>query len=192
MYGRDVKIFGVGLTKTGTTTLHYALRMLGFTSCHSRHVIEPVIEFNLGQGRRLLWGLADTFDAFVDYPIMLHFEKLDEQYPGSKFIWTVRDKEPWLVSKAEHIKRFIKDPDERPKHGTPEDWARWYDEHNARVEKYFGDRDDILKFSICQGDGWKKLCTFLGVDEIPVVDFPHAQDRTRPELLELLDVPLDP
>lgn len=192
MNGNDPKIFGIGLTKTGTTTLHFALRMLGFRSCHSRHVIEPVIEFNLKQERRLLRGLSDVLDAFVDFPIMYYFEKLDEQYPGSRFIWTVRDKESWLVSKAEHIRRFVKNKEEWPTHGTPDDWSRWYDEHNARVERYFKGREDILKFQPCHGDGWKKLCTFLGIDEIPVVEFPHAQNRHKPELLDPRDYLPDP
>ena len=187
MHGRDPKIFGVGLTKTGTTTLHYALRMLGIQSNHCSFVLTPTIEHNIRTGYRLLRGLTDAYQAFVDFPIMNYYEKLDEQYPGSRFIWTVRDKEEWLVSKAEHIKRFVK-PEEWDKHGTPEEWSLWYDEHNAKVEKYFQGRDDCLKFAPCHGEGWKKLCTFLGLDEIPVVDFPHAQNRHRLDQLNPLDV----
>jgi hypothetical protein len=41
------------------------------------------------------------------------------------------------------------------------------------VKEYFRDRpDDLLVMNICAGEGWEKLCPFLGL-AIPKVKFPH-------------------
>lgn len=38
-----------------------------------------------------------------------------------------------------------------------------YYEHNDEIKKYFKGREkDLLIMNICAGDGWKKLCPFLG------------------------------
>ena len=52
--------------------------------------------------------------------------------------------------------------------------------HNHCVFEYFNDREeDFLAMDITRGDGWQKLCAFLG-KPTPSVPFPHAnkaQDR---------------
>jgi hypothetical protein len=49
-----------------------------------------------------------------------------------------------------------------------------YDTHVRNVKHYFRHRpEDLLVLDICGGDGWEKLCNFLGLS-IPEARFPHA------------------
>ena len=60
-----------------------------------------------------------------------------------------------------------------------------YKNHNREVNEYFKDRpDDLLVMDVTAGDGWEKLCPFLGVD-IPDIDFPPANKAKDPELDKL-------
>jgi hypothetical protein len=168
---RQSKIFGIGLSKTGTTSLCEALRMLGYTA----------IDFPLD-----LRGVEEH-DAATDTPIADSFELLDRRYPGSKFIYTVRQRDEWVRSCKTHWARFIDCGCEtRPEavelfkrlYGTIDFDANLfvevYDRHEMRVLSYFSRRpDDLLVIDICSGEsGWESLCAFLG-KEVPHSPFPH-------------------
>lgn len=43
--------------------------------------------------------------ALCDPPIPILYEKLDQAYPGSKFILTVRNEDKWLTSVRNHWSR---------------------------------------------------------------------------------------
>lgn len=63
-----------------------------------------------------------------------------------------------------------------------------YDKHQEDVLNYFKGRDnDLLVLNVCNGEGWEKLCPFLG-RPIPAEKFPHKKDlrhqkRKEKELL---------
>ena len=83
------KVFCIGLSRTGTTSLHHILLDLGLKSVHFCDFInheDP--DFNR----------CREFDAFGDTPIPLLYKELDLKYPNSKFIITIRQKEDWLKS----------------------------------------------------------------------------------------------
>ena len=46
--------------------------------------------------------------------------------------------------------------------------------HDSRVRRFFADKpgERFLAFDVFAGDGWPKLCAFLGLPE-PSVAFPH-------------------
>ena len=49
-----------------------------------------------------------------------------------------------------------------------------YNEHIISVKNYFSERpEDFLVIDFTKGEGWEKLCSFLGV-EIPSEPIPHA------------------
>ena len=56
------------------------------------------------------------------------------------------------------------------------DYLRIYREYNRGVLEYFQGRDDLLVMDIEQGDGWDKLCDFLGC---PVPDKPLPWKNRR-------------
>jgi len=80
-----MKIFGVGLSRTGTISLTAALRVLGYSAHH--YPPRPLVA-------------AATHDALTDVPVIPHLRTLDCLYPDAKWILTVRDEEAWLASCA--------------------------------------------------------------------------------------------
>jgi len=86
------KLFGIGLPKTGTSSMAAALNALGTRCLHNPWDFRQ--QAFAGQYR---FTPSDTWDAIVNFGE--HFyPQLDVAYPGSKFILTVRDKEEWLRS----------------------------------------------------------------------------------------------
>jgi hypothetical protein len=180
------RIFGIGMHKTGTTSLDKAFGVIGINSHHwgtanwARDVWQQVTM----DGRS---ALVDRHYAFCDLPFTILFRELDEAYPGSKFILTVRPEEAWLRSVERHwdaatnphrqfwdIAPFThkmhqlvygcKNPDRAT-------FAARYHRHNAEVWEYFKDRpNDLLTHHL--GDGWGKLCWFLD-RPAPTVPYPH-------------------
>ena len=97
------KVFGIGMPKTGTSSLHTALEILGIKSIHYPHDEKTVRELEAGNYRL---SLLDEYDALCDVPIPAIFAQLDECWPDSKFILTVRDQEEWLDSCENWFKRI--------------------------------------------------------------------------------------
>ena len=107
------KIFGVGLNKTGTTSIAKALEILGFDSVHfvsKKGNIKNIIEKN-GQNAQPLLNGIEEYDAYLDWnrPQTNHFfKKFDLQYPDSKFILHTRPMEDWIKSRYQHVSSIPK------------------------------------------------------------------------------------
>jgi hypothetical protein len=180
------KVFGIGLSKTGTTSLHHALIELGLKSIH----YPQRAELFSGDFR-----CFDDCDAATDIPIVPYYPQLDEAYPGSKFILTVRDVEDWLQS----MERWLT-PNRRPGefvlrvrmavYGVIKFHAgrlRYvYEKHVREVKEYFADRPaDLLVMNICAGEGWDKLCPFLNYEPVPRSAFPFVVPGSKKKRLPL-------
>jgi hypothetical protein len=162
------KLFVIGLNKTGTTSLHLALEQLGLRSYHwgGRRAYHAVLDAQR-EGERLLHGVGEQYDAYGDIgPLAARFDLADLQYPGSRFILTVRDLDDWLDSRERHAGRNVRDR----RHGLyggsnvqidRDQWRAQWDAHLARVEAWFGGRDDLLTIDVCGGEGWERLAPFL-------------------------------
>jgi len=178
-------IFGIGLSKTGTTSLFAALDQLGYRAATFRHFrglgLDDWFEGNFDTDY-----LAE-YDAATDLPLAVLYPQLDRRYPGSKFILTVREISSWLASAKKH---FTQEP--RSRFGRDvrlatygivgfheERFRNVYETHYRNVVSYFSDRpDDLLILDIVAGEGWEKLCAFLG-KESPIGAFPHVQPGYR-------------
>src|SRR5215212_6804140 len=88
------KVFGIGLSRTGTTSLTKALRILGYRAVHCPL---SIVRFN-GKGLQLSAEVVDRYDAFTDSPVARMYRELDYACPGSKFILTTRPIEKWMAS----------------------------------------------------------------------------------------------
>ncbi len=173
---KDTKVIGVGFHKTGTSTLRMVLAHFGYTVSDIRHDLVPFLEReDLDSIRKI----ADSFDAYEDNPWPLLYQELDQWYPGSKFILTLRDDEKWINSVTNHfggvdkpMRRWIYgvgDP-----RGNESLYLDRYKRHNEEVQAYFADRPgDLLEVNWEHGDGWERICEFLG-ESIPDIPFPHA------------------
>jgi hypothetical protein len=148
---------------------------LGYTVAPRFRVEGQVVESDLvSQALQIAAGV----DAVQDNPWPLLYEELDEAFPGSKFILTIRDTDEWWASlfrhfggKSTEMRTWIYGVGDPKGHESL--YKKRYDAHNASVVEYFADRsDDLLVLAITEGDGWDRLCLFLG-EPVPDVSFPH-------------------
>ena len=181
-----MKIFGAGLSRTGTLSLSRAVGMLGF---HSRHWAASfdTLAFDNGQ-LSIRFSEVDRYDALFDIPVAHYFKELDAHYPEARFILTVRERSSWLRS----CERFLRPtPEQLAKLEDPkraqirievygvtlfdrERFEQAYERHVQSVMEHFAGRpDDLLVMNICQGDGWPELCRFLR-KPIPGAPFPRT------------------
>ncbi|HZO58130.1 MAG TPA: sulfotransferase [Solirubrobacterales bacterium] len=181
-----MKIFGIGLNKTGTSSLHAALELLGYRSLHFGGLeAHERVQQAIDEGVPLLRHLDPEPDAVTDvYMVNAYFFLADLQYPGSKFILTLRDMDDWLDSRRRHVERN-QEMKKAGRYDGPfltvdlESWAAEYRRHEAVVRAYFADRPgDLLAFRPADGD-WGPLCAFLG-RPVPEQSFPwENRDRQR-------------
>jgi GR25 family glycosyltransferase involved in LPS biosynthesis len=173
---RRVPVFAIGLNKTGTTSLHEALRVLGYRSCHYLGD-----EFSEETRALIDAGGPLRFEAYTDVTsIVERYEELDRRFPTAAFILTVRKLDDWLASRARHVglNQAENAISGRNRHTwTDIDPVEWRTErimHHEAVLRYFKDRPDkLLVMDICGGDGWSDLCLFLNCPE-PSQPFPHV------------------
>jgi hypothetical protein len=177
------RVFGIGLNKTGTSSLHRAMELLGYRSLHwGGPPVRQAVEAALAAGEPMLARLDPSYDAFSDIlPIARHFDVLDEQYPGSRFVLTVRDVDQWVQSRRRHVEHNQALAEAGEYQGTflVVDEAAWRDEwhdHVGRVRRHFAGRTDFAEVDIAAGDGWAPFVELLGV-EPPEVPFPWENRR---------------
>ena len=183
----NIKIFCIGLNKTGTTSIHIALQILGFNSVHHREStgksIKAIIKNNYDNNLDILKGI-ENYDAFSDWShpsTNFLFKEFDKQYPNSKFILNTRDVNAWMNSREKHLKRTPnlkklqkQNPNNKWLKMDRAVWHEEFEDHHKAVREYFADRpNDLLEYDITKGDAWEKLCGFLNKD-IPEGEFPSA------------------
>ena len=166
------RVFGIGLSRTGTTSLTNALNALKISSAHCPWTHDDVA----------------AHQSATDTSIAIGMAYLDAMYPRSKFILTVRsDIEAWLNSCEWLWKTHLRH--QHPFHQKihkalydtvdfdREKFRAAYERHTAEVMRVFKGREyDLLIMDIAAGDGWEKLCPFLGLP-VPEQKFPHANQK---------------
>lgn len=185
----QTKIFGLGLSKTGTSSLGEALNILGIKTIH--YPFDDATYNELREGNFNL-SILQEYRGIVDIPVVPYYAQLDKTFAGSKFILTVREIEGWLRSVDKHWELMMKwwhnYPDFKRFHefisaavyGTisfnRERFQFVYETHEKNVLEYFKNRpEDFLIIDICAGEGWEKICDFLDID-VPDLPFPHANE----------------
>jgi len=172
------RIFGIGLNKTGTSSFHEAMTILGYQSLHwGGPPIRREVETSIAAGEPLLTRLDPAYDAFSDIEALSeNFALLDEQYPGSRFVLTVRPVDEWLDSRRRHVQKNIRRKEEGEYTGhfldiDEDGWRRRWHRHMSSAREYFAGRDDFVEIDITAGPGWSPFCEVLGVSE-PDEPFP--------------------
>jgi len=140
--------------------------------------------------------VAAKYESFEDWPWFMIFKELDQKFPNSKFVLTVRKDTQTCISslKKHHQRKGRYKPDfKKPVWWddvfdfAPNKWNynksfEQYEKHNREVMAYFKDRsEDLIVLCWETGDGWKQLCSFLNVEE-PNREFPHmnaSKDTVR-------------
>jgi len=178
---KNIKIFQIGPQKCGTTSLADFFNANGVPSIHNDHgKLAQTIMNNHNSGKPLLAGPYAPFIGYFDMMKLnddinqgiiiatLFFKDLDRQYPGSKFILNVRDKNKWLRSVGyitlDNGLNLVEHCAKANNLSTSEilsHWSAGYDAHYAAVLEYFKDRpNDLLVFNI-ESDPPEKLSIFF-------------------------------
>lgn len=192
---RTGKVFGLGLSRTGTHSLTRALHVLGFDTVH--YPLDEATLDTLVRGDACFPHL-EHYDGITDITVAPYYEELDQAWPGSKFVLTVREEESWLHSCRNHWARFSRCSEANEEittslrihqflraavyasHDFDESrFRRVYRHHTEKVTSYFRGRDnDFLVLDIAAGEGYERLAPFLGVP-VPDQPFPHRSKKGK-------------
>lgn len=184
LFDQRPMIFGIGLSKTGTTSLTEAIRILGYSASHWEYP-KTILKYKSGQLFVNCNRLLINCHGYTDTPIARTYKLLDSVFPNSKFILTIREEESWFNSYENFLgilaqKKSVSEITDNLHyelygsiHPNKSQNIKAFIEHRETVKEYFKDRqDDLLIMNIMAGDGWEKLCPFLGVP-IPNQAFPR-------------------
>ena len=190
---KNAKVFGIGLSRTGTTSLSVALETLGYRVAH--FTCDPDTQAEISNyppaATEIRLSVLKTYDAITDTPVCLVYKALDRSHPECKFILTVREKQPWLRSCDRYWKGgLLRDMETAPdrsyidfsnfvnsriygsEHFDCQLFSRAYDKYVDDVIGYFTCRNRaLLVLDICGGEGWQHLCDFLNT-QVPEIPFP--------------------
>ncbi|WP_421760758.1 sulfotransferase [Devosia sp.] len=183
------KVFGLGLSKTGTSSLGFALEILGFT--HMGYRRDLVKSWHRKQLAPIEKALRNH-SAFEDWPMPSMFEYVMRKFGASAYyVLTIRSSpEVWLESLKKHSLRSapknakirelcygVAYPQQDEQH-----FLDFYTNHNASVVQLaetLGLQGRLRVLCWENNDGWGELCEFLGRD-VPNMPFPkknQAIDR---------------
>jgi tetratricopeptide (TPR) repeat protein len=188
----EEKVFGIGLSRTGTTSLASALSIIGIDAAHWTN---PLTHQLLSDVDYFMFGAA------TDCCVSAEMEKLYYQYPNARFVLTTRPLEPWLRSFRDHHERHSwagdieglravfdrADCAHKFEHAAlefglylnAESLADSYRAFDARVRHFFSDKPEhkLFTLDLFAGQGWQELCAFLGR---PIPDAPFPKLNAMP------------
>jgi len=188
------KVFGLGLSRTGTTSLHAAALLLRKSTIHY-----PVQISHKWISGNFSTDATEPFTFYTDTPVPAYFREFDNSCPNSKFILTIRDPDIWINS----TEKFFEDDVPNSNKTTWRDVNRLavygiikfnrqrfidvYNRHCDDVIKYFRNRkNDLLILNVEEeSNPWVPLCEFLETD-VPVEKYPHMRSPDLGELQYVL------
>jgi hypothetical protein len=167
-----IYVFNIGLSRAGSTSLTTALNLLNIPTLHhlstdNKTPFQKIIRKNKKKNKRLFAGLDEEYQGFSDFYGEAHYQTLYYQYPNSKFIFTTRPFLDWLNSyitlrKIVYPELFKNIETEKKVY---EEAIHRYFNIGEEIRNFFKDKpEQFLELKICEGEGWEKLCLFLGVD----------------------------
>jgi len=177
------KIFGIGLSRTGSTSLHVALLLMRIPANHY-----PIMLANISVNSYT----PDDFsahDAYTDIPVSVHYKYLDRLFPDALFILTIREEDSWIESiKNFYVNRAglhegllnVRNQIRMATYGSisfeESQFRQAFREHYQSVISYFKDRPGkLLILDLKVMDSWKVLCGFLNLSA-PDLPFPHIKN----------------
>jgi len=188
---RENKVFGIGLSKTGTSSLSNALTLLNFSTAHWTNPYSHDL---------LTEKDIPLFDSLTDISISHQYKEIYRQYPNAKFVLSSRSVEEWEKSFLTHYKRSLhaSSLDDLKKivsnQQPPRFGQRYIDMHQALYfqhpnlqEAYSAHEQDVLSFfegkegkllvlDVSEPNALQDLSEFLDVD-CPQSNFPHVNTK---------------
>ena len=172
------KVFAIGAAKTATTSLSLALKKLSFK--HKPYDLALSNKVYVSGDYETIFCEVEKYNSFDDGPWNRgeFYKLLDQRFPNSKFILTIREPADWVESHEKHFSS-----NSNVLRIGPELWINDYDKQqnidlyqkrNEQVLEYLKNRPgQLLVINICNDEGWEKLCSFLGLS-VPDIPFPLA------------------
>lgn len=188
---KENKVLGIGLSKTGTSSLSKALSLLDFSTAHWTNPYSHDL---------LTKEDVPLFDSLTDVSISHQYKEIYEEYPTAKFILTVRPIEKWKKSflthyarsmhatSFEHLKKIITEQDSvrfgqryvdihQELYFQYADLLEAYQAYERGVLEFFkGKENQLLVLDVSQPNALQDLSGFLGVDS-PESNFPHTNTK---------------
>ena len=185
------KVFVIGFNKTGTTSIEKTLIQFGYIMGHQRTGEFLFDDISEGKYESLI-EFCKSAEAFQDVPFSFPdiYKTIDQHYPNSKYILTVRDSsEQWYNSMVKFHSKIWNDGKIPTKEvlantdyvykGYPlntlnfvygdeiydqNKYIQVYKKHNIDVLKYFKERpNDLICINISKDNDYQRLCAFLNV-----------------------------
>jgi hypothetical protein len=166
------KIFYIGLNKTGTISLVFALKKLGYPAKKILHddnkVKEEIKKWERNKKQSIFMeDLMEEYNLITDGLFFLGKDivRLYDYYPDAKYIYAYREMEDWIQSKIIHIlhNRACR-PEESWREIDTMAWTNnWITYHNT-VMSFYKDKSNCLVIDVTKGFTWDQLCPFLGKD----------------------------
>ncbi len=189
---RPEKVFCIGLSRTGTTSLCVALHEMGYEVYHMPFKLLRWPR-SASTAPRVDRRWADAFDAQADTPVALAYRELADLYPTARFILTTRESTSWGASMASFYGRYATIFRGAPfvpvrqilaaAYGSdwatksPQEYAEIYERHVAEVRAFFagtGQSHRLMELAILDGEGWTELTNHLGGTAPRGADFPRV------------------
>lgn len=172
------KLFIIGLPRTGTTSISVAMLDYGLKVAHTAFTKRAF----------------EQADVVSDAPCFSDYRELDQQFPGSKFVYLDRDLEQWVPSAQMLLKKMAARLDlttgtfspvlkrsfdeafelsATPDPYTKEHLEACYLKHKKEVFDYFTGRDDFISLNLSHEGGLTSLLDFMGLENEGNKEFPH-------------------
>ncbi|MFY0593575.1 sulfotransferase [Roseivirga sp.] len=197
-FAKAQKIFCIGKNKTGTSSLKHFFKQAGFVVGSQKEAEQFIFDWHKGQYANLIEYVTKNGQFFQDVPFSLSptYRILDEAFPDSKFILTIRDNpQKWyaslinfhsklwgnghIPSKEDLQKATYRYPgyaweafkciNETPENDlyNKEIMIAGYESHNKQVIEYFRQAPEkLLVINLSDPDASKKLKAFLNLSHL--------------------------
>jgi hypothetical protein len=199
---REPHVFAVGLNKTATSSLGLAFQRLGYTLFEGPLEFHTAVQQALDEGRHplhYLWEYTAFEDIFIPGgymgPHAQHWASLEfrefiiramhRKFPRARFILNLReDVDGWVDSRRKHVEKNLRNPNYMAREYRwceiqPNAWRREYAEQKELVHRLSRELGfPLLEFDASAGDGFEKLCPFLG-KAVPRHPFPNVNKAEK-------------
>ena len=175
-----MKYVCIGQPKTGTKTIAKLFNMLKLkTNCNPECLnitddfvlLDNNIKYYTNDDILKCHNNIEIFDAFHDYPYSFNYEYINDNFPDSKFILTIRNSEDWFNSLINYqtLGNSVNKPLLKKLYGyefvtleNKENVISKYNEYNFNIMKYFYSKTrKLLIIDLTKDNIRDKLIDFL-------------------------------
>jgi len=198
-----MKIFCIGLPRTGTRSFIRACEILGYRGAHfdAMYHTRQLGRVSIASDKFVHEPGYDKFNAFADFPIPIPvvYKGLAKHYPDSLFVLLQRDVDDWIKSWRRLPGGDARDDsDYRNTHreyrkkmfgyarcddSVNNVFVAAYRRHASGVEMHFNaiGKHRLFVWDLAANPSWKPLCEFVGKSE-PAESFPHLNNSREQDL----------